>query len=164
MLSGCTEYIHLPVDVTYEAVSAPYVLQVQNLTDTEITILPSDFGESKQFSERRLKPQEQFQIVLKVRRLRVGSDGTGLAANQVVPGPYIDASEEIEIALIETHHSDGDEYRIQIVLHSEDWLKPFSTGSSLTADATPQPPTLPIAITSFDNERWYPDGPKGPPQ
>ncbi len=162
ILAGCTKYIDQTVKVTPGDISAPYILKIQNLTDTEITILPADLEGSDQVPEQRLKPQDTFDVELKVRRLQVEGEGTGVRVQQVVPGPYIDASES-DVAVIATEHSDGDEYRIQVWLKSKDWLEPPDTGASANANPAPEPLVLPIAIVDFDKEYWYRDGPKGSP-
>lgn len=147
-LAGCYRYVLLPGEVTHEAMSPPYVLQLANRTGRPFTVEPSEFGRNRKFPVQSVPEGGSFELLMQVRKFRVtAGDTTG--AQQVVDAPYI---EQMGANTAVIRARDSIERELTIDLESPKWL-------ALRESATVPPPPLRMEIRDFAPRRWFLDGP-----
>ena len=148
-LTSCYKYVILPGEVSYEATSPPYVLQLANRTGRPFVVECVKFCDSKGTGNQAVADGGTFELLMQVRKFRVNAtDITG--AHQVMDAPYI-YQDGSNTAVVRVRHASLHELTID--LESGKW---FARRES----ATPQPDPLRIELRDFSPRRWFLDGPQ----
>jgi len=148
---ACYQYIQIPIDIQYEKISPPYLLQIENATTGDLIIEPNGYGRNRSFPEKTIQPNEIVKILLQVRKFKVSpTDLPG--SNEVVSGPYIENA-GAKTAVVK--FKNGVFYNFYIDLDSAGW---FTSVES----STPTPRILEVRLEDFNKSRWFIRGPDHP--
>ena len=151
-LSACKTYIFLPVDVTYEKLSPPYVVSFVNETGSPFEVLPSSFGARTGHPNVRVAPGDSFKAILQLRRFTVGT-GSSVAGAQVIDGPYFEHSPpdkaEIRFRQAQTRS-------MLLALQHPSWFDEYESASA-------SPVELRVSVRAFGLTPLFPRGPPGGP-
>jgi hypothetical protein len=146
-LAGCTTYVFIPVDVTYEKVSPPYVVSVVNETGSAFDVYPTRAGTSAGYAAG-----DTFKAVLQLRRFTVGA-GSAVRGAQVLDNPYFEqaGADKVEMRLVQ-----GDPYSIFIAIQDPSWFDEYTMPAA-------SPMELVVRLREISRIPLYPRGPKGGP-
>jgi hypothetical protein len=150
-IAGCYKYIQLQIEIEYEKISPPYVLQIENTTGKKLILLPNASGISQGFEGIPIEPGESARILLRVRKFKVSPDDhTG--SNEIVTDPYIEnAGARTAVIKFKSNRI----YKFRIDLNSEKWFSQVETSEAA-------PKVLKVTLKDFTKQRWFIGGPNNP--
>jgi hypothetical protein len=160
ILSSCYKQYFFRVEITDEAVSPIYQLEIENSTTQQLTFLPRD-GASVEIEEKKISVGESFSILVQIKKIKVGSTIT----REVVDGPYIDSGRlGPDTAYLEYKYSVNSrelERELVIDLKSDSWFKQYET-TGMNED--PRPRILRVELTdqNLSKQKWFRNGPDNP--
>jgi len=151
-LAGCTTYVFMPVEVTYEKVSPPYVVSIVNETGNAFDVRPSRTGTSAGYAATRVPPGGSFKAILQLRRFKVGT-GSTVAGAQVLENPYFEqaGADQVELRLAQ-----GDPYSIFIAIQDPSWFDKYTMPAA-------SPMELVVRLREMSRTPLYPRGPNAGP-
>lgn len=152
LVTACKSYIFLPVDVTYEKLSPPYVVSFVNLTGSPFDVLPSSTGKLAGFAKVTVPPGASFRAILQLRRITVGA-GSTVAGSQVMDSPYF---EQAPPDKAEVRFEQGDPRSKLVALQHPSWFTEYER-----TDATPM--VLVVPLRDFSLAPLFPRGPQAEP-
>ena len=151
-LAACKSYIFLPVDVAYEKLSPPYIVDFVNQTGSPFDVLPSSTGKLAGFAPVSVMPGQSFRAILQLRRITVGAGSTVVGA-QVVDSPYFEQSppDKAEVRFVQ-----GDPRSKLIALQHPSWFTEYERTDAM-------PLVLAVTLRDFSPAPLFPRGPRAEP-
>jgi len=151
-VAACKSYVFLPVEVAYEKLSPPYVVQFVNLTGTPFDVLPTKTGVDVLQPKVTVPPGGTFSAILQLRRIRVGA-GSVVRGAQVVDSPFFEqaGADRAEVRFVQ-----GDPHSLLIALQHESWFTPYERHDAV-------PVTLVVPLKDFPPAPLFPRGPEAEP-
>lgn len=151
-IAACKSYVFIPVDVTYEKLSPPYVVSIVNATGAPFDVLPSSTGKRAGYATIRVPPGQSFKAILQLRRFTVGAESTVPGA-QVLDNPYFEHSppDRAELRLVQ-----NDPHSLLIAIRHPSWFDEY-----VRPDA--RPVELAVQLREFSRNPLFPRGPHGGP-
>lgn len=151
-IGACTTYVFLPVDVSYDKLSPPYVVSFVNETGAPFEVRPSSTGARAGYTNMRVAPGESFKAILQLRRFTVGK-GSSVAGAQVVDGPFFEQSppDKAEIRFVQ-----GEPHSMFIALQHPSWFDEYAQPAAAPAE-------LVVPVRAFSLTPLFPRGPPGGP-
>ena len=151
-VAACKSYMFMPVDVTYEKLSPPYVVHILNDMSAPFEVQPSSTGARAGYPPVRVTPGESFKAILQLRRFTVGV-GSSVAGAQVLDNPYFEQAGPDKAALRLTQ---GNTYSIFVAIQDAAWFDGYER-----PDAAPV--EIPVRLREFSRVPLYQRGPFGGP-
>ncbi len=151
-VTACRSYVYMPVDVTYEKLSPPYVVSIVNDTGAPFDVLPSSTGKRAGFPAVRVAPGGNFRAILQLRRFTVGA-GSQVPGAQVLDNPYFEHAppNQAELRLMQ-----NDPHSLLIAVRHPAWFDEY-----VSQHATP--PELMVPLREFSRAPLFQRGPRGGP-
>ncbi len=151
-ISACKTYVFLPIDVSYEQLSPPYVVRIVNETGAPFYVRPSSTGTRAGYATVRVQPAESFKAILQLRRFTVGT-GSSVPGAQVLDNPYFEHSPP---DMAELRFTQSDPHSLLISIQSPTWFDKY-----VKSDAMPD--ELVVSLREFSRTPLFPRGPRGGP-